>query len=496
MSDFKPTKEQLDAIHGVKENKTIRIYAKAGTGKTSTLVSIAKAYASSKILYLAFNTSIKNEAQEKFSKNTSIKTTHGLAYYYIKKHTSIDLNNLIGSYKPAQISKLFSCTFKLAKQALIVLETFLNSTSPRITSDSPHSSIAREIFEAMENSSIAPTHSFYLKKFQLMLLQREIEIVYDITMLDETQDTNPVTYSIFKLIKAKRKVYVGDEHQAIYSFRGAQNAMSMIKNAKDFFLTNTFRYNQEIADAANYLLSTYKGDKHSIESQVKKQEDFQFDPQKHTICYISRTNAPLVEKIEELSKSKEEFVTARDPYEIFNLVIDIRNLQNGDFHKVKRNRYLKDYISSRKVYDPDLEQEISEDYFNEEAVKEYASEVEDKELENALKTASKLGDKVFTLETIASKMHTKYKKTSKKPPYHLSTAHTSKGLEWDCIHILDDFPSNDDILAEAKCSDPAHFVQNLDVTEPQIIEEINLKYVTITRAKQAVYPGLEKFIKT
>lgn len=66
----------------------IKINAVAGSGKTTTIIEYAKARpASSKILYLAFNKSVKLEAAKKFSNkalhNVKVETAHSLAY----KHT-------------------------------------------------------------------------------------------------------------------------------------------------------------------------------------------------------------------------------------------------------------------------------------------------------------------------------------------------------------------------------------------------------------------------
>ena len=66
----------------------IKINAVAGSGKTTTIVEYAKSRPkNSKILYLAFNKSVKLEAIKKFEsqglKNVKVETAHSLAYKHI-----------------------------------------------------------------------------------------------------------------------------------------------------------------------------------------------------------------------------------------------------------------------------------------------------------------------------------------------------------------------------------------------------------------------------
>jgi F-box protein, helicase, 18 len=62
---MQPTSEQHDIIHST---GNIKINAVAGSGKTTTVIEYAKnREAKSKILYLAFNRSVRLEATKKFA---------------------------------------------------------------------------------------------------------------------------------------------------------------------------------------------------------------------------------------------------------------------------------------------------------------------------------------------------------------------------------------------------------------------------------------------
>jgi superfamily I DNA/RNA helicase len=70
---------------------------------------------------------------------------------------------------------------------------------------------------------------------------------YDGFLLDEAQDSNPVTIKIFNALQGQ-KILVGDKYQQIYQFRGSLNAMEMINAKYEFFLTHTFRCSKSVVD--------------------------------------------------------------------------------------------------------------------------------------------------------------------------------------------------------------------------------------------------------
>ena len=74
----------------------IKINAVAGSGKTTTVIEYAKTKpAHAKILYLAFNKSVKLEAEQKFAQHklltVRIETAHSLAFRHIDDICSTEL---------------------------------------------------------------------------------------------------------------------------------------------------------------------------------------------------------------------------------------------------------------------------------------------------------------------------------------------------------------------------------------------------------------------
>src|SRR5687768_15908377 len=101
------TQEQIAIINSTGD---IRINAVAGSGKTTTLIEYARARKDQgKILYLAFNRSVKVEAEQKFLKaglkNVRIETAHSLAYNYIIKDSNYRLK-AGGNYKSSEVVDL------------------------------------------------------------------------------------------------------------------------------------------------------------------------------------------------------------------------------------------------------------------------------------------------------------------------------------------------------------------------------------------------------
>jgi len=473
---MRPTQQQNDILDAVKQYRSIKINAFAGTGKTTTLQLIADQYKHKKILYLAFNSAIKNEAMGKFPTNVSIKTTHGLAFGAIKKYTNIDLSNIV-NYRAIDISKEYNITYNQAIAALKIFDNFCNNTKNEIGKEDIEHKTAQAMFNSMLINKLKPTHSFYLKYYYLLLSTGQVsQFNYDIIMLDEAQDTNEVTLGIFEALKSKTKIYVGDEHQQIYSFRGTKNALEQIKTDKKLYLSCSFRFNSTIATYANILLKNFKNEK------VKIDTIDQDDNSIVTNGYISRTNATLIATIAKRIDERKPFVTVRDPNEIFSLTIEVYYLLNDDNKKIKKNRFLKDFN-------------------DEDEILEYANEVEDYELKSALKVAKEYKDKIFEFKDISDKFYSAWQNRVNNgfekrlsEILFLTTAHTSKGLEWDRVTVADDFTDFADLIVDFSCDSLKEFQENQNILPNQeLLDEFNLFYVAITRAKKELVKDSENF---
>lgn len=113
----KLTEEQVAIINA---EGSIKINAVAGSGKTTTIIEYAAARPqNSRILYLAFNKSVKLEAGHKFQErwldNVKVETAHSLAFRYIVTHSKYTVK--AQGYKTHEIVELLGLTGNGEKHA-------------------------------------------------------------------------------------------------------------------------------------------------------------------------------------------------------------------------------------------------------------------------------------------------------------------------------------------------------------------------------------------
>lgn len=156
---------------------------------------------------------------------------------------------------------------------------------------------ARKIWGLMtaRQGDFPVTHDTYLKLYQLS--HPDLSSRYSTVLFDEAQDANPVTSAIV-LNQACRVVLVGDTHQQIYRFRGADNAMSapQFEHAERLWLTHSFRFGPEVAMVANRLLAL-KGETHQVTGKGGADRVMKTMPRNfghhavlhRSVCGVSRT---------------------------------------------------------------------------------------------------------------------------------------------------------------------------------------------------------------
>ncbi|MFN0204646.1 MAG: UvrD-helicase domain-containing protein, partial [Bacteroidia bacterium] len=276
---WKLTEEQAEIVEN---QENAKINAVAGSGKTSTLIQYAMArprYAS--ILYLAFNQSVKKEAERKFAKmglsNVRIETAHSLAFsqivrgskFQLKKEGSYKLHEVKDILKLKRIGREANSEYILANHIQKFAHYFCNQTAQKVQEvnylDIIEAGEARDFVEKhyekiemgvrewlakMNKGEIELTHEFYLKKFQLL----RPHLQYDFILFDEGQDASPVMLDVFLAQEQAKKIIVGDTHQQIYGWRHAINALEQV-DFQNFNLSSSFRFNSNIALLANHYLA-------------------------------------------------------------------------------------------------------------------------------------------------------------------------------------------------------------------------------------------------
>ncbi len=490
MSPQKLTGEQLAVCDS--DAAVIKVTAGAGTGKTSTLRAFAEVNNDERILYVAFNKAIQIEAAGKFPSNTTCKTAHSIAYGQCGREYGNVPNKLQGDMKPFHVQRFIARSLGQIPQPASnlyggrVIETvknFLVSASTEMTRN--HVSVgsapvevkyfdenqiladAKHIWTLMQDlkSEVPMLHDGYLKMYQLS----GRKLPYGIILFDEAQDTNPVTQAIVEAQKA-RKVYVGDRHQAIYGFRGATNAMESIKADEHHYLTGSFRFGKAVADVANTLLAvkdeTMRLRGLGPESRVRPigaSEGY---------AYISRGNAALFNRAVQCLTEEQSFSFVGDikGYR-FDQILDVYHLTAG--LQVKDS-----FIRSFAGFDE---------------LAEYADAINDREIKSRCKVVTKYGSEIPRLiEQIEKKalppVISNDESHSNQKRIVLTTGHKSKGLEFPNVQMAGDFKELID--EEGKVFD-------IGEASDADIEEINIQYVTVTRAQKALHlcESLEAYLE-
>lgn len=464
---MKGTKEQINIWNEI-ENGTghVFVYAKAGTGKTHTIVEGAKTLGEGHYAFLAFNKKIATELKKKLPDGVVAKTFHSLGWKALydsvgrfttdNNKSSKIIDKVLGKvdyrYGACQLISLMKGSMvspddgeaikKLAyKYWIDILEDDLEhliSYLPRIFT------LIREDTKTVDFDDM----------IWLPLVEGHSLPQFDILFVDEAQDFNEMQRQlIYKCIAPNgRCIVVGDPKQAIYGFRGADSdSMSLfqkqLKESVEFPLTTTWRCPTRVVAEANKFVNDYYAMDGAKEGSVSANVFFDPKPNDMVLC---RYNAPLVSAFYNLVLAgKRAEILGRDMQK--PLIFLIKRLQAGkelstgafatllnEYFQYNFKKYIADDKSSRAYA---LEDRV-------ECIRIFMSRCE-------------------TMAEVIKEIKYVFG-TGKEGGVLLSTVHKAKGLEANNVWIL------------ATDRMPHPNAKNMS-------EERNICYVAITRAKENLY---------
>lgn len=462
------TSEQEHALNLSKNGKWLKVEAYAGSGKTTLLNIISTlALSDKKVLYIAFNKAIVEEASREFPNNVTCKTTHSLAAaskvaWRNKRKgdgrfAKARLGNPNGNYLVQRFGLRKGVEpltdVGLANYAMEIVTRFCNTDAREISLKHSFSDIfekiedeklhkplkqagvelAKKLWKQMSDTEndILITHDVYLK---VWALGKPDLSFYDVILFDEAQDANPLILDVVASQTKTQNIFVGDRYQQIYSWRGAINAMSTIETDGYAEISQSFRFGSEIADLASKVLSFAYDKKISVKG---------FDKIPSRVCsvasptaVITRTNALLI----------NELLSVVDGYSNRKVAIE-----GGIQPLLALLRGARDLKRGKRTSQAELAT-----FENWKQVEEFA----ETPMGGSLKTLVTLArdgvdDLIDSLEECNSVTDTK------KADIVFTTAHKSKGKEYRSVRLGSDFRR----IKEGECS-----------------EEANLLYVALTRA--------------
>ncbi len=478
----------------------IKINAVAGSGKTTVLVEFARRQPpGTRILYIAFNRSVRLSAQARFAEQNvtgvDVQTAHSLAYRRIAIPNNYRITK---GYKIPEIAKILDLSpigrdphsaYIIAGHILKFAALFCNSSKSKIRDCDYRAIVTDEVaaktvgryYDAIEQGTrlflarmdrkeIDATHDFYLKKYQLS----HPNLAYDLIMFDEGQDASPVMLDVFLAQKA-RKVIVGDRFQQIYGWRRAINALTRIDFA-EYTLTASFRFNEHVAGLAMECLKWKELLGETVGITIR---GLGRNNKIATRATLARTNLALLKRAIDTVRHDRSVKTvyfegninsytyAADGasiYDVLNLYLD------------KRDRIRDPLIGSMTSFE-DLE--------------EYAEKSEDPELKMLMDIVSTYETEIPALLKRITAMHVE-DGLREKADMIFSTLHRCKGMEYDSVALTEDFMTGERIrkLLAKESEEPCD--------REKLSEEINVSYVAVTRSKNfldfpdAMFPGADR----
>ena len=340
---------------------------------------------------------------------------------------------------------------------------------------------------------------------------------YDVVLADEIQDLNKNQITMLEMLQkvGARIIAVGDPNQAIYRFRGADsgafsNLTEMLKGtpqgADVHELPENFRCGKAIINHVNadtHVNNLVAGLDHEGEVTTHKEyADVMSDVEKewkkngmaldHQTAMISRTNKPLMLTALNLMRKNIPFVLlGRDlANELSDFIgeitgkglrkktMSIPNLQNGMHEMIAHHENeFAGTGNSNKAHEIEEMKQTGEalegvlDYLQEHDYKDPMSGIPVKNSDDFLQYVKAIfgglnqNDDEFDAA--------KYKKMQEDPKKFvtLTTAHRSKGLEFDRVYIV-----RDDQFPHPRAQG-----------EEEMAQEDNARYVAYTRAKHKLH---------
>jgi hypothetical protein len=492
VDDIEPTDEQIEIIDTARSGVDLVVKAYSGGGKTATARLVANATQASGH-FVVFSRAARRDAQNKMPAGMKATTGHALAFHSIVKDSTGFMQKLEAGtkYKSNQIppaliirhlglqnrTKLAATAQQQAMAISTTIREFEVSDATTITPEHvPDQAIppnlrmgddrdstdtfihfvstkAGQLWQDMENehSGFPIGHDTYLKILHL----RRPYLSGNLWLLDEYQDTTPVMDAIVQQQEGQ-KIYIGDPYQAIFGWRGAIDALSrpLGDGTRKLYLTQSFRFNHQIAGIANILLGSLS------ETVPLKGLDYNLEQlnfhKHHTV--LVRNNVKMLSVIGEYRALKQSVsVSGGIPHETITKATSAYALFCNDLDNIKVST-LRDIGSWQ-------------------AFKDLAAQYGDRnpEYTDLVNLVERYANRLPEIIAYAQRPWEEIKNDPGR--ITLMTAHRSKGSEFPYVALRDDLAISPDVINKLK--------QGSSLTIPER-EQVHLLYVAITRCKRGI----------
>lgn len=474
---MKATQEQQIAIDYARKGAPLAIEAMAGTGKSTTLKMVANALGGRRMLYTAFSAAVIADAKKGGFGSARIQSNHSLAYAkygaayrdagrmerrltprVIKEVLGLrddDYPGIVTAEQVAHVALEGILRFQQGADDVLMPHHFVVPALLEEVGDAARRVAARTWDEFCNPSSRLPvTHDTYLKRWALS----NPRLPFDTILLDEAQDANGVIVDVLSRQDAQI-IVVGDPNQQIFSWRGAVNAMDAFNIENRVALTQSFRFGNVVAEAANAVLLVHANSDRVVRGTpeiASRVGTFLTERGPHT--EIARTNSTLIGRIPDLMRSGKRVAVVGGVNDMLKLIEGAGMLQRGQI----------------ALTCPDLM-----DFRDWDEVVAYAETDAGRDLSVLTRMVKEHG--CARLHQIVAGVKDN-EKDEARADVILTTAHRSKGREWDRVMLHDDFP-----VPEPSDLPHLHMGRKEGMSHSRWSpEEANLLYVAITRAKRVL----------
>lgn len=477
----------------VDANNNLIIRARAGTGKTTVIVEGVKRAPERSILICAFSKIIQEELERRFTvdgvrlfPHIQAKTLHSVGLSCIRRfrnNIKIDFSSTRADYLTEKVCG------RTTPDDIKRLVTKLHTKGREIA---PHATKLGELTDIAIRFECEPDESWANAGFSLDFVEQAalnamelaanvqsgeiidgsdmiflpvrnhwLQGLFDLVVVDEGQDMSNAQLEIGKgvLKKGGRICIVGDNRQAIFGWRGADsNSLDRLKeelHAGELNLTTTYRCGHAIVALAQAIVPDFEAGENNPAGEILEIHPDNIVRDAGPGDFIlSRVNAPLVSTAMKLLRAgKRTRIAGRDIGKgLVTLVKKMRARSVPDF----MNRITAWESKELSRLQPLLEKAVNG---RKNTIMQKMEEISDK-----AEMLTSLADGAKNVQEIEDRIEALFSDDGlgAEGMITCSTVHRAKGLEANRVFILEDTLRNYNI------------------------EEDNITYVAVTRAKQTL----------
>lgn len=471
---WEPTPEQHLIIRAALDTKdNILINALAGAAKTTTLELICKALPVMPILSLAFNKRIAEEMSRRLPGHVQCRTLNSIGHRVWAQTCTGKIN--LNTKKNYEILKekvdalprgeridaydRFADTLKAIAKAKLAgyIPDGKYTQAKRLTTTEEfwEQFDEEEVDKVLVDESLAESirqayagHIDFDDQIYMSTLFGGSFPRFPLVMCDEVQDLSEINHAMLERLVTQRLIAVGDPHQSIYRFRGAKSSgMAALREKfqmKEMGLSISFRCPIEVIKNARFRAPHMQWPTWAKPGEVVRLGGWDADSIQDGAAIICRNNAPL-----------------------FSLAFKL--LRRGRGVKLVGFDIGPNLLRTLKKLGPETltRQEVMNaiDKWEREKLLKRKAEATVRDKAECLRVFCDFGD---TMAEILAHVEHLFKTAG---PIQLLSGHKCKGLEWDFVYHLDCWRI------------PSPYCQ----TEEDEEQELNVKYVIETRAKEVLH---------